>query len=87
MLDISSILNNNAFTTEEQLEIIRYIDAQLAQMELLLRRLDQLAQQASENDTLDAERQRLQAKARQIQEEIDRISERLPKTFIIDNGI
>lgn len=87
MLDISSILNNNAFTPEEQLEIIRYIDAQLAQMELLLRRLDQLAQQASENDTLDAERQRLQAKARQIQEEIDRISERLPKTFIIDNGI
>lgn len=87
MLDISSILNNNAFTPEEQLEIIRYIDTQLAQMELLLRRLDQLAQQASENDTLDAERQRLQAKARQIQEEIDRISERLPKTFIIDNGI
>lgn len=87
MLDLSSILNNDAFTPEEQLEIIRYIDAQLAQMELLLRRLDQLARQSSEDDTLDAERQRLQAKTRQIQEEIDRISERLPQTFIIDNNI
>lgn len=87
MLDISSILNNDVFTPEEQLEIIRYIDAQMAQMELLLRRLDQLARQSSKDDTLDSERRRLQAKARQIQKEIDRISERFPKTFIIDDSI
>lgn len=30
MLNISSILNNDAFTREEQLEIVRYMDAQLA---------------------------------------------------------
>lgn len=87
MLNISSILNNDAFTPEEQLEIIRYMDAQLAQMELLLCRLDQLARRASEDDTLDAERRRLQTKANQIQREIDRISERLPKTFIMENGL
>lgn len=87
MLDISSILNNDVFTPEEQLEIIRYIDAQLAQMELLLRRLDQLARQASENDTLESERRRLQVKTMQIQEEINRISEQFPQTFIIDNNI
>ena len=45
MLDISTILNNETFTPEEQLEIIKYIDAQ----------------------------------------EIDRISERLPNTYIITN--
>lgn len=84
MLDISSILNNDVFTPEEQLEIIRYIDAQLEQQELLLYRLERIARQASRNDTLDAERQQLQAKAMQIQEEIDRISERLPNTFIVE---
>ena len=47
MLDISTILNNETFTPEEQLEIIKYIDAQLEQMELLLYRLDQLARRAS----------------------------------------
>lgn len=87
MLNISSIFNNDAFTREEQLEIVRYMDAQLAQMELLLCRLDQLARQASEDDTLDAERRRLQTKANQIQREIDRISERLPKTFIMENSL
>lgn len=87
MLDLSSILNNDIFTPEEQLEIIKYIDAQLEQQEILLRRLDQIARQASKDDTLDAERRQLQAKAMQIQEEIDRISERFPQTFIIDNNI
>ncbi len=82
MLDISSILNNDAFTPDEQMEIIRYIDAQLEQMELLLYRLDRIARQAGNADTLDSERQRLQAKADQIKKEIDRISQRLPKTFI-----
>ncbi|MCI9166612.1 MAG: hypothetical protein HFH01_00205 [Dorea sp.] len=87
MIDISTILNNETFTPEEQLEIIKYIDAQLEQMELLLYRLDQLARQASRDDLLDAERQRLQEKTKQIEAEIDRISERLPNTYIISNDI
>ena len=87
MIDISTILNNETFTPEEQLEIIKYIDAQLEQMELLLYRLDQLARQASRDDLLDAERQRLQEKPKQIEAEIDRISERLPNTYIISNDI
>ena len=87
MIDISTILNNETFTPEEQLEIIKYIDAQLEQMELLLYRLAQLARQASRDDLLDAERQRLQEKTKQIEAEIDRISERLPNTYIISNDI
>ena len=87
MIDISTILNNETFTPEEQLEIIKYIDSQLEQMELLLYRLDQLARQASRDDLLDAERQRLQEKTTQIEAEIDRISERLPNTYIISNDI
>ena len=87
MIDISTILNNETFTPEEQLEIIKYIDSQLEQMELLLYRLDQLARQASRDDLLDAERQRLQEKTNQIEAEIDRISERLPNTYIISNDI
>ena len=85
MLDISTILNNETFTPEEQLEIIKYIDAQLVQMELLLYRLDQLARRASRDDIMEEERLRLQEKSKQIQEEIDRISERLPNTYIITN--
>ena len=85
MLDISTILNNETFTPEEQLEIIKYIDAQLEQMELLLYRLDQLARRASRDDIMEEERLRLQEKSKQIQEEIDRISERLPNTYIITN--
>lgn len=85
MLDISTILNNEAFTPEEQLQIIKYIDTQLEQMELLLFRLDQLARQAARDDIMDAERRRLQEKTKQIEEEIDRISEQLPNTYIITN--
>lgn len=85
MLDISTILNDETFTPEEQLEIIKYIDAQLEQMELLLYRLDQLARRASRDDIMEEERLRLQEKSKQIQEEIDRISERLPNTYIITN--
>lgn len=85
MLDISTILNNETFTPEEQLEIIKYIDAQLEQMELLLYRLDQLARRASRDDIMEEERLRLQEKSKQIQEEIDRISERLPNTYIMTN--
>ena len=85
MLDISTILNTETFTPEEQLEIIKYIDAQLEQMELLLYRLDQLARRASRDDIIEEERLRLQEKSKQIQEEIDRISERLPNTYIITN--
>ena len=63
MLDISTILNNETFTPEEQLEIIKYIDAQLEQMELLLYRLDQLARRASRDDIMEEERLRLQEKS------------------------
>lgn len=83
MLDLSSILNNEAFTPEEQLEIIKYIDAKLEQQEFLLLRLECIARQALKDDTLDAERQRLQAKVKEIQNEIDQISEQLPQTFVI----
>jgi len=54
-------------------------------MELLLYRLDQLARRASRDDIMEEERLRLQEKSKQIQEEIDRISERLPNTYIITN--
>lgn len=85
MLDISTVLNNEAFTPEEQLEIIKYIDSQLEQIELLLYRLDQIARKAAGDNVSDAEREQLQQKMKQIQEEIDRISERLPNTYIIEN--
>lgn len=85
MLDISTILNNDAFTPEEQLEIIKYIDSQLEQIELLLYRLDQIARKAAGDNVSDTEREQLQQKMKQIQEEIDRISERLPNTYIIGN--
>lgn len=85
MLDISTVLNNEAFTPEEQLEIIKYIDSQLEQIELLLYRLDQIARKAAGDNVSDAEREQLQQKMKQIQEEIDRISERLPNTYIIGN--
>ena len=81
MLDISTILNNETFTPEEQLEIIKYIDAQLEQMVLLLYRLDQLARRASRDDIMEEERLRLQEKSKQIQEEIDR-----GECFIVENG-
>lgn len=87
MLDISTIINKETFTPQEQLEIIKYIDAQLEQMELLLYRLDRLAKQASTNNVLDMERQQLQTKAKQIEKTIDQISKRLPKTFITKNDI
>ncbi|MCI8321703.1 MAG: hypothetical protein HFH02_11600 [Dorea sp.] len=87
MLDITTILDKETFTPEEQLEIIQYIDAQLEQMELLLYRLDRLAKQASGNDVLDTERRQLQTKARQIEETIDLISKRLPQTFISQNKV
>ncbi len=87
MLDISTVLNNEAFTPEEQLEIIKYIDSQLEQIELLLYRLDQIARKAAGDNVSDTEREQLQQKMKQIQEEIDRISERLPNTYIIENEI
>lgn len=86
MLNISTILNNDVFTPEEQLEIIKYIDAQLEQMEILLGRLELIAAQASKDDTQNAERRRLQEKVKQIQEGIDQISKRLPQTFIMENN-
>ena len=87
MLDISTVLNNEAFTPEEQLEIIKYIDSQLEQIELLLYRLDQIARKAAGDNVSDTEREQLQQKMKQIQEEIDCISERLPNTYIIENEI
>lgn len=87
MLDISTVLNNEAFTPEEQLEIIKYIDSQLEQIELLLYRLDQIARKAAGDNVSDTEREQLHQKMKQIQEEIDRISERLPNTYIIENEI
>ena len=75
MLDISTILNNETFTPEEQLEIIKYIDAQLEQMELLLYRLDQLARRASRDDIMEEERLRLQEKSKQMMIPISFIKE------------
>lgn len=80
--DILKIIENGAFTPEEQLTLVKYIDSRLERMELLLYRLDRLARQALDSRTMDSERLRLQGEVKKIEAEIDRLSEQLPRTFI-----
>lgn len=80
--DILKIIEDGAFTPEEQLALVKYIDSRLEQMELLLYRLDRLARQALDNRTMNSERLRLQGEVQKIEAEIDRLSEQLPRTFI-----
>lgn len=80
--DILKIIENGNFTPEEQLELVKYIDSRLEQMETLLYRLDRLARQALNEGTMDSERSRLQKEVKRIEAEIDRISEQLPRTYL-----
>ncbi len=80
--DILKIIENGAFTPQEQLELIKYIDPRLEQMELLLYRLDQLARRSLDSKTADSERTRLQSEVQRIESEINRISEQLPRVYI-----
>lgn len=80
--DILKIIENGNFTPEEQLELVKYIDSRLEQMETLLYRLDRLAKQALNEGTMDSERIRLQKEVKRIEAEIDRISEQLPRTYL-----
>ena len=81
--DILKIIENGNFTPEEQLELVKYIDSRLAQLEYLLYCLDCLARRALDDRTMDSERIRLQKEVQKIEAEINRLSEQLPRTFVI----
>lgn len=80
--DILKIIEDGAFTPEEQLTLVKYIDSRLERMELLLYRLERLARQALDSRTMDSERLRLQGEVQKIETEIDRLSEQLPRIFV-----
>ncbi|MCI8708109.1 MAG: hypothetical protein HFG99_01510 [Dorea sp.] len=80
--DILKIIEDGAFTPEEQLTLVKYIDSRLERMELLLYRLERLARQALDSRTMDSEKLRLQGEVQKIETEIDRLSEQLPRIFV-----
>ena len=80
--DILKIIEDGAFTPEEQLTLVKYIDSRLERMELLLYRLERLARQALDSRTMDSEKLRLQGEVQKIGTEIDRLSEQLPRIFV-----
>lgn len=80
--DILKIIEDGAFTPEEQLTLVKYIDSRLERMELLLYRLERLARQALDSRTMDSEKLRLQEEVQKIETEIDRLSEQLPRIFV-----
>lgn len=80
--DILKIIEDGAFTPEEQLALVKYIDSRLERMELLLYRLERLARQALDSRTMDSEKLRLQGEVQKIETEIDRLSEQLPRIFV-----
>lgn len=80
--DILKIIEDGAFTPEEQLTLVKYIDSRLERMEFLLYRLERLARQALDSRTMDSERLRLQGEVQKIETEIDRLSEQLPRIFV-----
>ena len=79
--DILKIIED-AFTPEEQLTLVKYIDSRLERMELLLYRLERLARQALDSRTMDSEKLRLQGEVQKIETEIDRLSEQLRRIFV-----
>lgn len=81
--DIVKLIEHGAFTPEEQLALVKYIDSRLEKMELLLYQLDRLARQALDDRTMDSERLRLQREVKRVESEINRLSEQLPRTFVI----
>ncbi len=85
--DILKIIEDGAFTPEEQLTLVKYIDSRLERMELLLYRLERLARQALDSRTMDSEKLRLQGEVQKIETEIDRLSEQLPRIFVTPPGI
>ena len=80
--DILKIIEDGAFTPEEQLTLVKYIDSRLERMELLLYRLERLARQALDSRTMDSEKLRLQGEVQKIETEIDRLSDQLPRIFV-----
>ena len=80
--DILKIIEDGAFTPEEQLTLVKYIDSRLERMELLLYRLERLARQALDSRTMDSEKLRLQGEVQKIETEIDWLSEQLPRIFV-----
>ena len=80
--DILKIIEDGAFTPEEQLTLVKYIDSRLERVELLLYRLERLARQALDSRTMDSEKLRLQGEVQKIETEIDRLSEQLPRIFV-----
>ena len=80
--DILKIIEDGAFTPEEQLTLVKYIDSRLERMELLLYRLERLARQALDSRTMDSEKLRLQGEVQKIETEIDRLSEQLQRIFV-----
>ncbi len=80
--DILKIIEDGAFTPEEQLTLVKYIDSRLERMEFLLYRLERLARQALDSRTMDSEKLRLQGEVQKIETEIDRLSEQLPRIFV-----
>ena len=80
--DILKIIEDGAFTPEEQLTLVKYIDSRRERMELLLYRLERLARQALDSRTMDSEKLRLQGEVQKIETEIDRLSEQLPRIFV-----
>lgn len=80
--DILKIIEDGAFTPEEQLTLVKYINSRLERMELLLYRLERLARQALDSRTMDSEKLRLQGEVQKIETEIDRLSEQLPRIFV-----
>ncbi len=69
--------DDERFHAEIQLELIRYIDTRLEQIELLLHKLDRLARLAVRDNAQEAERKQLQAEVIRLQQEIDRIASQL----------
>ncbi len=76
-----NIFDDRLFTPEEQLELVRYADSCLEQIEHLLYKLEQLAQQSAEDSTRDEERRRLQEQVAQLEQEIAEIAEMTPPVF------
>ncbi len=69
--------DNKLFCAEIQLELVRYIDTRLEQIELLLYKLDRLARLAVRDAAQEAERKQLQTEVVRLQQEIDRIASQL----------
>lgn len=62
--------------------VVKYMDACLEQIELLLYRMEALARRASA-DIPEPERERLQNELEHLREEIDKIADRMPEWYVV----